>query len=116
MESGNRLSRVARSIVFLDGGPSFGAISSFAVDDYFGGAAYARDRDVILVDTRGTGFSEPRLGCPEFDRAHVSTFYSKPFVGSSAVADLTRAIRACRGRLTTARHRPGRLQHRRERG
>ena len=102
VESGNRLSRVARSIVFLDGGPSFGAISSFAVDDYFGGAAYARDRDVILVDTRGTGFSEPRLGCPEFDRAHVSTFYSKPFVGSSAVADLTRAIRACRGRLTTA--------------
>jgi hypothetical protein len=68
-------------IVFLDGGPSFGAISSFAVDFYFGGAAYTRDRDVILVDTRGTGLSQPRLGCPEFDRANVSTFYSEPFVG-----------------------------------
>ena len=89
-------------IVFLDGGPSFGAISSFAVDFYFGGAAYTRDRDVILVDTRGTGLSQPRLGCPEFDRANVSTFYSEPFVGSSAVADYTRAIRACRDRLTAA--------------
>jgi pimeloyl-ACP methyl ester carboxylesterase len=29
-------------------------------------------------------------------------FYSRPFVGSSAVADFTRAIRACRDRLTTA--------------
>jgi pimeloyl-ACP methyl ester carboxylesterase len=89
-------------IVFLDGGPSFGAISSFAVDTYFGGASYTRDRDVILVDTRGTGLSEPRLGCPEFDRAHVSTVYSKPFVGSSAVADFSRAIRACRDRLAAA--------------
>jgi pimeloyl-ACP methyl ester carboxylesterase len=89
-------------IVFLDGGPSFGAISSFAVDDYFGGAAYTRDRDVILVDTRGTGFSDPRLGCPEFDRANVSASYSRPFVGSSNVADYTRAIRACRDRLTAA--------------
>ena len=89
-------------IVFLDGGPSFGAISSFAVDAYFGGAAYTRDRDVILVDTRGTGLSEPRLGCPEFDRAFESLFYSRPFVGSSAVADLTHAIRDCRDRLTAA--------------
>jgi pimeloyl-ACP methyl ester carboxylesterase len=92
----------ADPIVFLDGGPSFGAISSFAVDDYFGGAAYTRDRDVVLVDTRGTGLSEPRLGCPEFDRANVSAFYSRPFVGSSNVADYTRAIRACRDRLTAA--------------
>lgn len=92
----------ADPIVFLDGGPSFGAISSFAVEGYFGGAAYTRDRDVILVDTRGTGLSQPRLGCPEFDRASESLFYSEPFVGSSAVRDLTGAIRACRNRLTAA--------------
>ena len=90
----------ADPIVFLNGGPSFGAISSFAVDLCFGGAAYTRDRDVILVDTRGTGLSQPRLSCPEFDRANVSAFYSTPFVGSSNVADFTRAIRACRDRLT----------------
>jgi pimeloyl-ACP methyl ester carboxylesterase len=89
-------------IVFLDGGPSFGAISSFAVDSYFGGAPYAQDRDVVLVDARGTGLSQPRLGCPEFDRATESTFYSKPFVGSSAVEDFSRAITACRDRLAAA--------------
>ena len=92
----------ADPIVFLDGGPSFGAISSFAVDFYFGGAAYTGDRDVILVDTRGTGLSQPRLGCPEFDRATESTFYSKPFVGSSSLEDFTDATTACRDRLTGA--------------
>jgi pimeloyl-ACP methyl ester carboxylesterase len=92
----------ADPIVFLDGGPSFGAISSFAVDFYFGDAPYAQDRDVVLVDTRGTGLSQPRLGCPEFDRAVESTFYSKPFVGSSAVEDFTNATRACRDRLAAA--------------
>ena len=40
-------------IVFVDGGPSFGAISSFAAFAYFGGASYAEDRDIVLVDTRG---------------------------------------------------------------
>jgi pimeloyl-ACP methyl ester carboxylesterase len=92
----------ADPIVFLDGGPSFGAISPFAVDSYFGGASYARDRDVVLVDTRGTGLSRPRLGCPEFDRAFESMFYSRPYVASSVVADNLRAVRACRDRLTAA--------------
>jgi pimeloyl-ACP methyl ester carboxylesterase len=90
----------ADPLVFLDGGPSFGAISTFAVDFYFADASYAQDRDVILVDTRGTGLSQPRLGCPEFDRANESTFYSKPFVGSSALHDYTAATIACRNRLT----------------
>jgi pimeloyl-ACP methyl ester carboxylesterase len=92
----------ADPIVFLDGGPSFGAISSFAVDFYFGGTAYTGDRDVVLVDTRGTGLSQPRLGCPEFDRAVESAFYSRPFVGSSAVEDFTNATTACRHRLAAA--------------
>jgi hypothetical protein len=76
-------------IVFLDGGPSFGAISPYALGAYFAGAGFVEDRDLILVDTRGTGISEPRLGCPEFDRADESTFYSKPFIGSSFVEDFT---------------------------
>ena len=53
----------ADPIVFVDGGPSFGAISDFAVFSYFGGASYADERDVVLVDTRGTGSLDapPRL-------------------------------------------------------
>jgi pimeloyl-ACP methyl ester carboxylesterase len=86
-------------IVFLDGGPSFGAISPFAMGAYFAGAEFVEDRDVILVDTRGTGVSEPRLGCPEFDDARESAFYSKPFVDSSVDEDYRAAIEACRDRL-----------------
>jgi len=89
----------ADPIVFLAGGPSFGAISAFAVYAYFGGASYARDHDVVLVDSRGTGLSEPRLGCPEFDAASVAAFYSKPFINSRALAIYGSAIPDCRDRL-----------------
>lgn len=54
-------------IVFLNGGPGFGTISPFALDGYFAGSGLVRDRDLILVDTRGTGISRPRSGCPELD-------------------------------------------------
>jgi pimeloyl-ACP methyl ester carboxylesterase len=89
----------ADPIVFLDGGPSFGAINSFAVDFYFGGASYVQDRDVILVDTRGTGLSQPRLGCPEFDEASDASWYSKPFADSRRAEEFTTAVAACRDRL-----------------
>ena len=86
-------------IVFLDGGPSFGAVSSFAYDAYVEGAAYARDRDVVLVDTRGTGYSRPRLGCPEFDRAWVDSFYAGPVVDADHTSLFQEAVRSCRDRL-----------------
>jgi pimeloyl-ACP methyl ester carboxylesterase len=87
-------------IVFLDGGPSFGAISSFPPDFYFNHAGYSANRDVILVDTRGTGLSTPRLGCPEFDRAEVRAFYSKPSVNSQVLPIYRAAIRHCHDRFT----------------
>lgn len=87
-------------IVFLDGGPSFGAISPFALDVYLRGARFAADRDLILVDTRGTGLSRPRLGCPEFDEASVAAFYSKPLVDTTYAEDMAAATAACRNRLT----------------
>ena len=87
-------------IVFLDGGPSFGAISSFAVDAYLAGADFAEDRDVILVDTRGTGTSTPRLGCPEFDVANVRSVYAGRRVDSQEVPIYHAALRHCRDRFT----------------
>src|SRR6185503_115650 len=89
-------------IVFLDGGPSFGAIAPFALDLYFADAPYAADHDLILVDTRGTGFSEPRLGCPELDRARVASFYAGRFLNSRSLPIMQRALRHCRDRLTAA--------------
>jgi pimeloyl-ACP methyl ester carboxylesterase len=92
----------ADPIVFLDGGPSFGAISPFALDLYFAGADFAADRDIILVDTRGTGFSTPRLGCPELDQANVDAFYAGTFINSRALPIYQRALARCRDRLTAA--------------
>jgi pimeloyl-ACP methyl ester carboxylesterase len=87
--------------MFLDGGPSFGAINTFAVDFYFGGASYTQDRDVVLVDTRGTGLSQPRPECPEFDQADKTSFFAKPYVypRDVVVESFSRATLACRDRL-----------------
>jgi pimeloyl-ACP methyl ester carboxylesterase len=87
-------------IVFVDGGPSFGAISPFAVNFYFNHAGYTARRDVILVDTRGTGLSRPRLGCPELDRAAVDDFYSSPTINARTLPIFRQALAHCRDRLT----------------
>ncbi len=89
-------------IVFLDGGPSFGAISPFALGTYFADWQYVGDRDIVLVDTRGTGLSEPRLGCPELDRAEVRAFYAPPTINSQAATIETRALTGCWNRLVDA--------------
>jgi pimeloyl-ACP methyl ester carboxylesterase len=90
----------ADPIVFLDGGPSFGAISDFAFGAYFAGARFAAKRDVVLVDTRGTGLSTPRLGCPELDRAEVRAFYAPPTINSQVLPLYTAALRHCHDRFT----------------
>ena len=49
-------------VVYISGGPG-GPLTIYA--DYQASHPYAPGRDLILVDQRGTGRSEPRL-CPEF--------------------------------------------------
>ena len=96
-------------IVFMNGGPSVGTIQDFAYYYFFlnGTPAFLQDRDLILVDTRGEGYStpylaDPRLGCPELDQADFDTFYAKPFIGSDNQATIDDALRACRARLIGA--------------
>ena len=86
-------------IVFVSGGPSFGAISDFSLGVYFAGAEFAEDHDLVLVDTRGTGFSTPRLGCSELDEAEVEAFYSDPYANAQGLPIAGDALRACRQRL-----------------
>ncbi len=88
-------------IVMVQGGPSFGAISDFALGAYLADAEFLTDRDLILVDTRGTGISKPRLGCPELDRAEVKSFYSKPTIHSDAFRLARLALRKCWDRLVS---------------
>lgn len=53
-------------VVFLNGGPgsnSRGIIQGFPE---LLGELFLKERDFVVFDQRGTGYSEPRLGCPEF--------------------------------------------------
>ena len=60
-------------VIYLAGGPGEGALHKAA--DVFGGQAFIADtrfiweeRDLILLDQRGIGHSEPRLECPVYNR------------------------------------------------
>ena len=52
-------------LVYLAGGPGVKAIDAVALtlEDRF--APFLADRDLIVFDQRGTGYSEPALDCPE---------------------------------------------------
>ena len=89
----------AEPILLLPGGPSAGAIAPFYYSNYFRKSTWASDHDLVLVDTRGTGTSTPRLGCPEVDRAEVDFFYARPYVGSAAHRIIGGALRECRRHL-----------------
>ncbi len=54
-------------LVYLAGGPGGSAIDEFLND--VGGFDYpfTKNRDLILVDQRGTGYSSPTLNCPEME-------------------------------------------------
>jgi pimeloyl-ACP methyl ester carboxylesterase len=82
-------------VVFMTGGPGAVALHDipFLVD-----AGINRDRDVIVMDQRGTLYDEPALNCPELDEYYgrqVSLVYDAPSTGQ-AQAD---AAKACRDRL-----------------
>jgi pimeloyl-ACP methyl ester carboxylesterase len=87
-------------IVFLDGGPSFGAISDFALGAYFADWPTADEHDLVLVDTRGTGISRPRLGCRELDRGELLSFYSGRFINDKAPRIMGHALDRCWDRYT----------------
>ncbi len=53
-------------VIFLQGGPGGGGLQDFApfMDKDLRGQ-FAPNRDLILIDQRGTGYSQPSLACPE---------------------------------------------------
>lgn len=52
-------------IVYLAGGPGGSALDDFLADPESWDYPFSRDRDLIFVDQRGTGYSTPTLDCPE---------------------------------------------------
>ena len=53
-------------IVYIAGGPGDAASSDIA---WWLSTELRQDYDIILIDQRGSGYSEPSLNCPEFDES-----------------------------------------------
>ena len=56
----------AAPILYLAGGPGGSAIDDFVADPSSWDYSFTQSRDLILLDQRGTGYSQPTLDCPEF--------------------------------------------------
>jgi pimeloyl-ACP methyl ester carboxylesterase len=79
-------------------------VTSWANQPNYGGIAPLAQRvrrDVIMVDTRGTGHSVPALGCPEVSRLST-TAWAAPTGDRTRRDLLLTSVRSCRQRLVAA--------------
>lgn len=86
-------------LVVLHGGPGGSAIADMAL--LFTDSPIRYMRDVILLDQRGAGHSEPRLDCPELMDYWFGESDSEPTEEQSE-ALYSEAIASCRYRLTSS--------------
>lgn len=82
-------------VVYLEGGPGGSALDGV---DFWAGTSFQEKRDFILVDQRGTGYSEPSLHCPEFDELYSDTL-DDLLEDEEELRLYEEAARACHDRL-----------------
>ncbi len=82
-------------LVYLTGGPGGPAL---LLGNGLAAVGLNRDRDLIVVDQRGTLFSQPALTCPEVDEFLEAAWEMPTQAPGTAEKDLA-ALRACRERL-----------------
>jgi len=86
-------------IVYVTGGPNVNEID-VGVAQFFPSLPFAANRDFILYNQRGVGFSDPRLGCHEFDDIRAATYPgSSGPTGIPMPEQYLAAVGACRDRL-----------------
>jgi pimeloyl-ACP methyl ester carboxylesterase len=91
----------ADPIIFLQGGPGGGVLQDFGtqLSPQILSALFG-NRDVILLDQRGTGYSTPSLQCSEIVGLQYQTSSNLPI--DQQVQQQNNAITACHTRLTKA--------------
>jgi pimeloyl-ACP methyl ester carboxylesterase len=87
-------------LLYLTGGPGG---SGLAVAGLLAAAGLTRDRDLVVIDQRGTLHSAPALTCPEIDR-FLDESTSMPVMASVTAERDVAAVRACRDRLAGDGH------------
>src|SRR6266545_979303 len=94
-----RAPRQADPVVYLAGGPGSGAVA-FTPELAQGWAVFLAHRDLIVVDQRGTGFSQPSLACTAQD--HMTPAPGELQTPGGRAASEARGLIGCRDRLTKA--------------
>jgi pimeloyl-ACP methyl ester carboxylesterase len=91
-------SPAADPLVYLDGGP--GGETLERISDFFGDLflPFLQDRDVVIFDQRGVGFSDPSLACPEIRELSKELLDDDLSVEDVFVLE-REALEACRDRL-----------------
>ncbi len=87
-------------VVYLEGGPGGDALETvqYSFEDNF--APFLAERDVIIFDQRGTGFSQPSLACQEVEDLTVEYLDAILEPAESLEIELN-AERACHDRLAS---------------
>ena len=82
-------------VIYLHGGPGGQTLSGLSG---WRGSTLRNDRELILMDQRGSGFSQPSLNCPELEDATWQTFSQTGDLEGEIAIHLG-ASAACRDRL-----------------
>ncbi len=85
-------------VVYLDGGPGGHTLDSLSIVFDASIASLLEDRDLIVFDQRGVGYSSPSLYCGEVTEATIDLINEElPF--ADELARMETALRQCRARL-----------------
>jgi len=87
-------------VVYLAGGPGENALEAAPLVFNRRFAPFLANRDLIIFDQRGTGYSEPALDCPEFTDLAYETLDQDLSPEESAALG-TEAIYSCHDRLVS---------------
>ncbi len=85
-------------VVYLEGGPGGDALETVPLVFEMRFAAFLENRDLIMFDQRGTGYSEPSLACPEETEASFELL-EQDVTAEQVVEQLLDALFVCRERL-----------------
>jgi pimeloyl-ACP methyl ester carboxylesterase len=87
-------------VVYLGGGPGGDVIKALGHGTVPGWVLHEfGNRELIYIDQRGTGFSDPSLRCPEWSAAALTVFTQDP-TAEQVTAIQQQALQTCSSRLT----------------
>jgi pimeloyl-ACP methyl ester carboxylesterase len=96
-------------VIYLAGGPGDGAwLDADRIDfwwEFIADNAWLNERDLILMDQRGTGLSQPRMDCTEYEKLQIEALaFGQDH--ARALDAWRKATIACRARIEKEGHDP----------